>query len=168
MRLDPAARTTLRASLAAGAALAAATALAGSVALAIPGTPALAAQAPQAGFSHGRPMDAHDPEMSFGDLSVFDTITEIGAAQSPDVPFCDRRADLLTVLAHDFAESPRAQRPLEGARSVELWASDVLGTWTAVYTRADGVACVVSSGIGWQADHDAIALLRVEGLLPTG
>lgn len=140
-------------------------AVASTVAMAIPnGGPAAP---PQASF-HGRPMDDHGPELNFGDLSVFDTITEIGAAQSPDVPFCDHRADLLTVLGHDFAESPRVQRPLDTARSVELWASDVMGTWTAVYTRADGVSCVVSSGIGWERGHDAVALLETEGLLPSG
>ena len=148
-------------------------ALASSVALAIPEGPAhsdpsAGRPAPQASFAYGRPMDDHGPDLDFGDLSVFDTITEIGEAQSPDVPFCDRRGDLLSVLDHDFAESPRAQRPLGEARSVELWASDIMGTWTAVYTRADGVACVVSSGIGWERGHDAIALLQDEGLLPRG
>jgi len=165
MRLLPIAKITLGAS--------ALIAFASTVAMAIPGgaRPELRPEppiAPQASFSHGRPMDDHGPDMNFGDLSVFDTITEIGEAQSPDVPFCDHRSDLLAVLDHDFAESPRLQQPLEGARSVELWASDVMGTWTAVYTRADGVACVVSSGIGWERGHDALALLETEGLLPEG
>ena len=156
MRLLPIAKITLGAT--------ALIAVASTVALAIPhGGPA----APQASF-HGRPMDDHGPTLDFGDLSVFDTITEVGEAQSPDVPFCDHRADLLAVLDHDFAESPRVQHPLGDARSVELWASDVMGTWTAVYTRADGVSCVVSSGIGWTSGHDAIALLDAEGLLPSG
>lgn len=144
-------------------------AVASTVAMAIPnGGPTEPRTAPQASFSYGRPMDDHGPDLNFGDLSVFDTITEIGEAQSPDVPFCDHRADLLAVLDHDFAESPRVQRPLDTARSVELWASDVMGTWTAVYTRADGVSCVVSSGIGWERGHDAVALLETEGLLPSG
>ena len=165
MRLPPIARIAFSAT--------ALVALASSVALAIPEGPSASADgaarpAPQASFAYGRPMDDHGPDLEFGDLSVFDTITEIGQAQSPDVPFCDHRADLLSVLDHDFAESPRAQRPLEGQRSVELWASDIMGTWTAVYTRADGVACVVSSGIGWERGHDAIALLQDEGLLPRG
>lgn len=161
MRLLPIAKITLGAT--------ALITVASTVALAIPnGGRAEPRAVPQASFSYGRPMDHHGADLNFGDLSVFDTITEIGAAQSPDVPFCDHRADLLAVLDHDFAESPRVQHPLGDARSVELWASDVMGTWTAVYTRADGVSCVVSSGIGWTSGHDAIALLDAEGLLPSG
>lgn len=116
----------------------------------------------------GRPMDDLGPDIPFGDLSVFDALTEIGEAQSVDVPYCDIRATLLRTLDHDFAEHPRLRSPLDARRSVELWASEVMGTWTAVYTRADGVSCVVSSGIGWQQGNDPLALLQSEGLLPAG
>lgn len=116
----------------------------------------------------GRPMDDNGPDIPFGDFSVFDAITRIGAAQPADEPFCDRREKLLQTLDHDFAEHPHLRSPLDARRSVELWASEVMGTWTAVYTRADGVACVVSSGIGWETGHDPLALLQAEGLLPAG
>lgn len=113
--------------------------------------------------SAGRPMDELGAQ--YGDLAAFDAITEIGADQSVDVPYCDRRPELLMTLAEDFAEVPVAQAPLEGQRRVELWASEVMGTWTAVYTRADGVSCVVSSGVNWTRAGDPVALLASEGLL---
>ncbi|SOC08069.1 hypothetical protein SAMN05877809_104225 [Rhodobacter sp. JA431] len=116
----------------------------------------------------GRPMDDHGADIAYGDLSVFDAISEIGADQSPNVPYCDRHGRLGETLAHDFGEHPRVQRPLSNNRSVALWASDVMGTWTAVYTRADGVACVVSSGIGWESGGNPIALLGSAGLLSNG
>jgi len=115
-----------------------------------------------------RPMDDIGPDIPYGDLSVFDAIDEIGVAQSVDVPYCDVRAKLLDTLDHDFAESPQMQKPLPRERSVELWASDIMGTWTAVYTRSDGVSCVISSGIGWTAQTDPVALLTQEKVLPAG
>lgn len=111
----------------------------------------------------GRPMD--DLGARYGDLSVFDDIDRIGADQPHDIPYCDRRPLLLRTLSEDFAEAPVAQSPLDAGRRVELWASDVMGTWTAVYTRADGVSCVVSSGVDWQRSTDPVALLEQEGLL---
>ncbi|OOY29533.1 hypothetical protein BMI90_04640 [Thioclava sp. L04-15] len=114
----------------------------------------------------GRPMDDIGSNIPYGDLSAFDKITTIGKAQSPDVPYCDERAALLKTLDHDFAESPRVKKALGDNRSVELWASSVMGTWTAVYTRADGVSCVVSSGMGWEQGDNPVALLGREGILP--
>lgn len=121
---------------------------------------------PQVPAGADRPMDDVGPDVSWGDLSVFDSISEIGAEQSPDVPYCDHRRALLDTLDHDFAEKQRVITPLEQNRSVELWASDIMGTWTAVYTRADGVACVISSGVGWEKGDNPVALLKSEGLLP--
>lgn len=120
-------------------------------------------QAPQAQFD-ARPMDDLS-DIRYGDLSVFDTITRIGDEQTADEPYCDVRPTLIKTLDHDFAESSKAKSPLAMERSVELFASDVMGTWTAVYTRADGVACIVSSGIGWEDGADALALLHKETMV---
>ncbi|MBN2740458.1 MAG: hypothetical protein JXR35_06100 [Rhodobacteraceae bacterium] len=114
----------------------------------------------------GRPMDSDSVAAPYGDLSAFDRITTFGAAQSPDVPFCDHRTEMLKVLHHDFAESPRFQKSLGSNRKVELLGSNLMGTWTALYTRADGISCVVSSGIDWKSGENPIALLHKEGILP--
>lgn len=133
--------------------------LAGLVALQASAQAWVAAQHPDL----GRPMD--ELGEPYGNLAAFDAITEIGADQSVDVPYCDHRPVLVKALADDFAEVPVAQTPLGGQRRVELWASEVMGTWTAVYTRADGVSCVVSSGVNWTRSGDPAALLAREGLL---
>ena len=114
----------------------------------------------------GRPMDSDTSAIPYGDLSAFDTITEIGATQSPDMPFCDHRAAMLQVLDRDFAETPRFEKALGQNRKLELLGSNAMGTWTALYTRADGVSCVVSSGIDWESGDNPVALLHQEGLLP--
>jgi len=113
----------------------------------------------------GRPMDSVSA-IPYGDLSAFDKITTIGTAQSPDAPYCDHRGEMLKVLHHDFAESPRYETSLGSNRKVELLSSNVMGTWTALYTRADGVSCVVSSGMDWKSGENPIALLHKEGILP--
>lgn len=114
----------------------------------------------------GRPMDDIGGNIPYGDLSAFDKIETIGEAQNAETPFCDHRPKLLEVLKHDFAESPRVKQAIDNRRSVELWASSMMGTWTAVYTRPDGVSCVVSSGMGWEQGQNPVALLHREGLLP--
>ncbi|TQS70329.1 hypothetical protein ERN12_14370 [Rhodobacteraceae bacterium] len=114
-----------------------------------------------------RPMEDMDgPIYGDGDLTAFDAIEEIGEDQSAYVPYCDNRATLTATLNHDFAEVQRVNQPIDQNRSVELWASDVMGTWTAVYNRADGVACVVSSGTGWEHQDSPLALLETEEILP--
>lgn len=117
---------------------------------------------------YGRPMDDHGSAIAYGDLSVFDAVEEFGAAQDVNVPYCDQRAQLVSTLKHDFAEHKKSHVPLEQGRSVELWASEIMGTWTAVYTRSDNVSCVVSSGLGWAAGQSPLALLEAEGILPAG
>ena len=114
--------------------------------------------------SDTRPMDDLDGE-NFGDLSVFDTISRYGADQSSTEPYCDLRQNVVQTLDHDFAEYSKARSPLPKGRSVELYASDIMGTWTAVYTRADGISCVVSSGIDWEQGDNPVALLETEQLL---
>lgn len=127
--------------------------------------PEVVAFSPSTDPGWGRPMDDHGGPV-YGDLAVFDAITEHGEAQAEDVPYCDQPARLNAVLSGDFSESQRHQTQMPQGRSVALWASEDMGTWTAVYTRADGIACVISSGIGWQGGADPVALLRDEGLLP--
>jgi hypothetical protein len=43
--------------------------------------------------------------------------------------------------------------PVEGQDNseVEIWASPENGTWTAVKSNGDGVACVVGQGTDWMA-----------------
>ncbi|MEO1952057.1 hypothetical protein [Thioclava sp.] len=115
---------------------------------------------------NGQPMEDIPSEIPYGDLSAFDDVTAIGEAQSPDQPYCDNRAKLVDSLNHDFAEKPAMTKQLGDHRKVELYASSIMGTWTAVYTRADNVSCIVSSGTDWKRGNNPVALLHREGILP--
>ncbi|WP_376875802.1 hypothetical protein [Albirhodobacter sp. R86504] len=140
--------------------------------LAVPVTMANSKTDPRSGFapetpqaqSSSRPMDDLSGD-SFGDLSVFDTISTYGNDQTSTEPYCDLRQNVVETLDHDFAETAKANSPLADGRSVSLYASDIMGTWTAIYTRADGIACVVSSGIDWEQGDNPVALLEQEQLL---
>ncbi|WP_339108741.1 hypothetical protein [Thioclava sp. GXIMD4216] len=115
----------------------------------------------------GRPMDEPmGPIYGNGDLSMFDEIQQIGDDQATNVPYCDKPAALTRTLDHDFAEKKRMQREIGDHRSIEFWASDIMGTWTAVYNRADGVACVLSSGMGWERGDSPVAMLENAEILP--
>lgn len=67
---------------------------------------------------------------------------------SAEEPYCDLRKPLTDTLRHDFGEH-LVQTKAQGPDGTELWGSDVMGTWTLVYHRQDGVACVIASGIGY-------------------
>ncbi len=85
------------------------------------------------------------------DLSRFDAIIRTGADQLATDPYCDQRPVVLMNLSESYGEKlQEAYQPRAGS-DVEISASDQFGTWTAIYTRADGIACVVTSGVGWTA-----------------
>ena len=135
--------------------------------LALPATMALSRVsatepvAPAAEMSD-RPMEMIDaPLYADGDLDAFDKIETIGLDQFATEPYCDIRANLVQTLDHDFAEKRKAAQALPSDREIELFASDVMGTWTAVYNRPDGVSCVINSGIDWERGDNPVALLDI-------
>lgn len=67
---------------------------------------------------------------------------------TPDEPYCDQSKTLTRTLAEDFAER-LVQTRSKSPAGTELWGSDLMGTWTLVYQRQDGVACVIASGTGY-------------------
>ncbi|MEF3045928.1 hypothetical protein [Pseudotabrizicola sp. L79] len=87
------------------------------------------------------------------DLAVYDVLGH--GAQPMDQPHCDLHADLTETLEQDFAEVPIEERVAADDLVMELWASEVMGTWTMVHRGADGVSCIVSSGTGWRSDWQA-------------
>lgn len=97
-------------------------------------------------------------------LSVYDLMER--APQSIDQPFCDQSASVAATLAHDFAET-RQETWTQGTDMVmQLWGSEVMGTWTLLHVGQDGIACVVSSGTGWTdgaTKADVIAMADVVG-----
>ncbi|MFN3274767.1 MAG: hypothetical protein ACK41U_08850 [Paracoccus sp. (in: a-proteobacteria)] len=78
-----------------------------------------------------------------------------------DQPYCASDAEIAQTLRHDFAEAPVLTAGLGGA---ELWASDVMGTWTLVAPRADETSCIIASGIGFEEELDANVYYSSAGL----
>jgi hypothetical protein len=73
--------------------------------------------------------------------------------------YCDLRGVVDETLRHDFAEEPQLAALTGTGMTMELWASDLLGTWTMVHHGADGISCIVTSGQDWSTDVDAVNLL---------
>lgn len=72
-----------------------------------------------------------------------------------DQPYCGGDDLLAQTLAHDFAEQVVERRIGADGFVTELWASDVLGTWTVVHQKEDGISCIISSGTGWASESQA-------------
>ncbi len=92
-------------------------------------------------------------------LTVHDLMER--APQSVDQPFCDQTAKVAETLAHDFAETEQNNWVQGGDMKLQLWGSEVMGTWTLLHVGNDDIACVVSSGTGWaegMVPDDVLAL----------
>jgi hypothetical protein len=72
---------------------------------------------------------------------------------------CDARATVQATLGRDFAETPRVAALTGTGLTMELWTSDHTGSWTVVHHGADGISCIVLTGMGWAADADAAVML---------
>lgn len=80
-------------------------------------------------------------------LSVEEFVGQL--PQTVQDPLCDTK-DVITVsLSGDFAETMEASWTQRDS-GIELWASDLMGTWTLLHVNEDGLACIVQSGFGWQ------------------
>lgn len=90
------------------------------------------------------------------DLAVYDLVER--AAPALNSPRCELEAQMASILARDYSEHPVDRRVVGDGLHVVLWGSTEMGTWTLVHDGNDGVACVVSSGIGWtdQSSPDQI------------
>jgi hypothetical protein len=92
-------------------------------------------------------------------LSVYDSL---GHAQlSPAETYCDTHQTVTEGLAQDFAETLRASQISADGLKIELWASDLMGTWTALHHGDDGISCIVASGVDWSGSVQADDLLQL-------
>lgn len=99
------------------------------------------------------------------DLARFDAITRIGAAALPTDPYCDTPEMIDISLSEDFAEKITLSALNPDATRMDFWSSDLMGTWTVTYTRADGVMCVVDSGTGWTAGAAPSQFMEKAGII---
>ena len=84
------------------------------------------------------------------DLSVYDVLAH--GAQPADEPHCGAHSTLTSTLEHDFAETAVERRILADGMRVDLWASEIMGTWTMVHAGDDGISCIIASGTGWTSN----------------
>ena len=89
---------------------------------------------------------------SLGNLAVMELVTAYGDKQGYDEPYCDLRVTVTETLANDFHETRVTVPEERDGILVELWASERLGTWTMLATRADGISCVVETGRDWAGE----------------
>lgn len=73
--------------------------------------------------------------------------------------YCDARTVVAATLQHDFAETPRLVRMTGEGMMMELWASELMGTWTVLHHGADGISCIVTSGQDWSEGGNAGTVL---------
>ena len=64
-------------------------------------------------------------------------------------PLCDVKQTVTSSLTDDFAETLESAWNQQHQMSMELWASDLMGTWTLLRVESDALACIVASGFGW-------------------
>lgn len=87
------------------------------------------------------------PMSNADDISVYGLVERVAPAM--DTARCEAQAQMNTILTVDFEEKPIEKRIVGDGLHVELWGSTEMGTWTLIHDGSDGVACVISSGIGW-------------------
>jgi len=80
-------------------------------------------------------------------LASLDAQTRTGEALRPTDPYCDTPDAVAANIIDSYGEQLVRSEPLGGG-ALDLWSSPELETWTVVYRRADGVACVASYGGG--------------------
>jgi len=68
-------------------------------------------------------------------------------AQSP----CGPITNLTAHLAANHNEAPVARGVDAAGRLLLMYVDPASGTWTAVVAQPDGLACIVSTGTGWEA-----------------
>tara|TARA_R110001632_G_scaffold106048_3_gene215626 strand:- start:241 stop:558 length:318 start_codon:yes stop_codon:yes gene_type:complete len=74
----------------------------------------------------------------------------IGAVSAPAFAgeVCMPAQELKASLVDWYGEEPV---PNQQDGNVQVWASEMTGTWSAVKTLSDGTACVTAQGTDWMA-----------------
>lgn len=62
---------------------------------------------------------------------------------------CAARDQVLSLLTDKYGETVQSAGVVGDGLVMEVYASDITGTWTITMTLADGQMCLVTSGIGY-------------------
>lgn len=72
---------------------------------------------------------------------------------------CGPRGDVVERLSTYFGETRRAIGLAQQNRMMEVFASDITGTWTIMVTLPDGRSCLLASGQSWEDRMDDLGHL---------
>ncbi|MCU0828999.1 MAG: hypothetical protein MUE52_16775 [Tabrizicola sp.] len=92
-------------------------------------------------------------------MSLMPILPETANDSDLTAAYCDRREIVQDTLRHDFAEEATLAALTGSGMMLELWTSDLLGTWTVVHHGKDGISCIVTSGMDWASGGDPVTLL---------
>lgn len=79
-------------------------------------------------------------------------------------PLCAAKDIIAEDLHQDFAETLEASWDQNGSATMEVWTSDVMGTWTMLRVENAGLACIVASGFGWTEGMTAEDVVQIRPL----
>ena len=75
----------------------------------------------------------------------------VPAATTTTANFCAERTEMVKSLAEQFEENPAAVGVINPSAVIEVFVSQD-GSWTILATGTDGKSCVLSAGVGWEAN----------------
>lgn len=70
---------------------------------------------------------------------------------------CGKRADMLAQLSTRYAEEPVAMGMATNGTLVEILASGGGGSFTILYTTAEGLTCMMAAGNDWEMINKVLA-----------
>ena len=76
-------------------------------------------------------------------------ISAISATSGHAMGFCGDRDAVVEKLVGEYAESHKSSGLQSDTGLLEIWTSDVEGTWTVLLTRPDGKTCIMATGTHW-------------------
>ena len=85
-------------------------------------------------------------------LAVF---SSAAAAQSQGQNQCNKRDNVLSLLANKYKEAPVAVGVTNTGGLVEVLSTGDGNTWTIIVTTPQGMSCLVAAGEGWRAVEHA-------------
>ncbi len=92
---------------------------------------------------------------------VFGTLALAPPAFAQSV--CADRGIITERLKTGFHESYQGAGLQSASSLVEIWSSDETGSWTILLSKADGISCVIASGMNWQFDMTKAEIAGITG-----
>ena len=92
-------------------------------------------------------------------LALSAGIIALSTTAASAMPHCAERDAVIASLQDRYAERHIASGLQSDTGLLEIWASEIDGSWTVLMTRPDGQTCVVASGTHWlEQDTMKVAL----------